>query len=310
MLSQDKLDPYSLYINAGHLAKEPIQNRVEAVPVLASSQRSFEDELAAKLTKLEDAVESATALGFFKRGRDSNGEVLALVPRTESENRDSGQLAAILEDPTLVKKESAKRRGPRANIGGSESECGDAFCTFGVKKEDVTMRTSTDQSFNQTVESILSERQRRLRQRLERAIFVMRVLPLGSPADGEISSEFGYRRSPFSRRASFHEGIDVSLRRGNRVVVTGSGVVDRVAYNRTYGTVIDVKHAAGIVTRYAHLTKSLVKQGQKVSRGDLIALSGNTGRSTGPHLHYEVLFNDRPRDPRPFIELADELSGW
>jgi murein DD-endopeptidase MepM/ murein hydrolase activator NlpD len=94
------------------------------------------------------------------------------------------------------------------------------------------------------------------------------------------------------------------------VVVTGSGVVDRVAYNRTYGTVIYVKHAAGIVTRYAHLTKSLVKQGQKVSRGDLIALSGNTGRSTGPHLHYEVLFNDRPRDPRPFIELADELSGW
>jgi murein DD-endopeptidase MepM/ murein hydrolase activator NlpD len=145
---------------------------------------------------------------------------------------------------------------------------------------------------------------------VEYALVVMRALPLGSPADGEISSEFGYRRSPFSRRASFHEGIDVSLRRGNRVVATGGGIVERVAYNRTYGTVIDVKHAPGLVTRYAHLNKSLVKQGQRVQRGELIALSGNTGRSTGPHLHYEVLFHDRPRDPRPFIEIADELSGW
>lgn len=310
MLSADKLDPYSLYMNAGHLAKEPIENRIETVPVGASSQRSFEDELSAKLTKLEDAVESATALGFFKRGRDSNGEVLALAPRTESGNQDSGRLAAILDDPALLKKGSPKKRGSRANIGGSESECGDALCTFGVKKEDVTMRTSTDESFNETVESMLSERQRQLRRRLEYSVFVMRLLPLGSPADGEISSEFGYRRSPFSRRASFHEGIDVSLRRGNRVVVTGGGVVERVAYNRTYGTVIDVKHAPGLVTRYAHLTKSLVKQGQRVERGDLIAFSGNTGRSTGPHLHYEVLFNGRPRDPRPFIELADELSSW
>jgi murein DD-endopeptidase MepM/ murein hydrolase activator NlpD len=310
MLSQDTLDPYSLYLDAGRLSREPIQNTIDPVPVVASSQRSFEDELSAKLTKLEDAVESATALGFFKRGRDSNGEVLALAPRTESANQDSGQLAAILDDPTLLKKGSPKKRGSRANIGGSESECGDNLCSFGVKKEDVTMRTSIDESMNEARDPTLSTRQRQLRKRLEYSIFVMRVLPLGSPADGEISSEFGHRRSPFSRRSSFHEGLDVSLSRGNRVVVTGGGVVERVAYNRTYGTVIDVKHAAGLVTRYAHLTKSLVKQGQRVSRGDLIALSGNTGRSTGPHLHYEVLFNDRPRDPRPFIELADELAGW
>ena len=310
MLSDDTLDPYSLYLDARRLSKGPAEDKGVSVPVVATSQHSFEDELSAKLTKLEDVVESATALGFFKRGRDSNGEVLALAPRTESPNQESGQLAAILDDPALLKKGSPKKRGSRANIGGSESECGDALCTFGVKKEDVTMRTSTDKSLTETLESNLSERQRRLRRRLEYSVFVMRVLPLGSPADGEISSEFGYRRSPFSRRSSFHEGIDVSLRRGNRVVVTGGGVVERVAYNRTYGTVIDVKHVPGLVTRYAHLTKSLVKQGQRVSRGDLIALSGNTGRSTGPHLHYEVLFNDRPRDPRPFIELADELAGW
>jgi murein DD-endopeptidase MepM/ murein hydrolase activator NlpD len=179
-----------------------------------------------------------------------------------------------------------------------------------VKKEAVAMRASVDIAKSEAHDFNLTGHQRALRQRLEYALFVMRALPLGSPADGEISSEFGYRRSPFSRRSSFHEGIDVSLRRGNRVVATGGGIVERVAYNRTYGTVIDVKHAPGLVTRYAHLNKSFVKQGQRVHRGELIALSGNTGRSTGPHLHYEVLFRDSPRDPRPFIELADELADW
>ena len=310
MLSQDKLDPYSLYMEATRLAKEPVVNGGESAPVVATSRRSFEDDLSARLTKLEEAVESATSLGFFKRGRDSRGEVLALAPRSESAHSESDQLAAILEDPTLAKKGSSKKRSSKASIGGSESECGDVLCTFGVKKEDVAMRSSTDGALPERRDASLTEQQRQLRRRVEYALVVMRALPLGSPADGEISSEFGYRRSPFSRRASFHEGIDVSLRRGNLVVATGGGIIERVAYNRTYGTVIDVKHAPGLVTRYAHLNKSLVKQGQRVQRGELIALSGNTGRSTGPHLHYEVLVHDRPRDPRPFIEIADELSGW
>ncbi len=304
-------EPYSLYLDAVRLLKEPGAPVRGDPSVVAASGNAFEDEISAKLTKLEDAVEGATSLGFFKRGRDSNGEILALGRRGEESRSNAGQLAAILEDPALAKKTSSKKRTSRTNIGGSESDCGDVLCTFGVSKEDVAMIASSDAGAAPAApEHELSVQQRRLRQRVEYSLYVIRLLPLGSPADGEISSEFGYRRSPFSRRATFHEGIDLSLRRGNRVVATGGGVVERVAFNRTYGTVIDVRHAPGLVTRYAHLNKSLVKAGQKVVRGDLIALSGNTGRSTGPHLHYEVLFNNKPRDPRPFIEIADELDAW
>lgn len=311
MLSHDRVDPYSLYLDAVRLITDPLEGDGGATSVVARRQRAFEEELSTKLTTLEDTIEGATALGFFKRGRDSNGEILALERRSQAPKSNSGQLAAILEDPALAKKGSSKKRSSRANIGGSESECGDALCTFGVQKQDVVMTTSSDEAVSAAArDADLTGQQRRLRQRLEYSLFMMRVLPLGAPADGEISSEFGYRRSPFSRRATFHEGIDLSLRRGNRVVATGSGVVERVAFNRTYGTVVEIRHAPGLVTRYAHLHKSLVKSGQKVARGDLIALSGNTGRSTGPHLHYEVLFHNKPRDPRPFIELADQLAGW
>ncbi len=84
--------------------------------------------------------------------------------------------------------------------------------------------------------------------------------------------------------------------------------MQRVAYNKTYGTLIDIEHVKGLVTRYAHLAKTLVRPGQRVSRGDLIALSGSSGRSTGPHLHYEVIHNGRARNPAPFMQLADRLA--
>jgi murein DD-endopeptidase MepM/ murein hydrolase activator NlpD len=106
-----------------------------------------------------------------------------------------------------------------------------------------------------------------------------------------------------------HEGLDISLGRGGDVLVTGDGEVFNVEYDGAYGWVVDVLHAPGITTRYAHLSKPLVKKGQMVGRGDRIALSGNTGRSTGPHLHYEVRVNGRPRDPQPYVLLPQKLSS-
>jgi len=121
------------------------------------------------------------------------------------------------------------------------------------------------------------------------------------PARGWLSSGFGYRISPFTGTIQMHEGIDISNAIGTSIIAPADGLVVKVGREYGYGKVLSVNHGYGIVTRYGHLHKVHVKIGQKVRRGDLIAEIGNTGRSTGPHLHYEVRTNNIPVDPRKYI---------
>ncbi len=113
-------------------------------------------------------------------------------------------------------------------------------------------------------------------------------VPNIKPINGSITSSYGMRLHPIYKVIKFHEGTDFSAPEGTRVHATGDGIVTFSGYDRGYGQQITVKHGYGFKTLYAHLSKSLVRQGQRVSRGEIIALSGNTGISTGPHLHYEV----------------------
>jgi murein DD-endopeptidase MepM/ murein hydrolase activator NlpD len=300
-------DSYSLYrasVERKHLEEFNRRLTTELVALRSkqSSRTTAEQELEAKLKTLEDAVENATSLGFMKRGRNSGGQVIA---RKES-GQTHGPLAALLDSPQLAKKQRRKSRSskPDADVGGAEVPCADAACSAGAVKKNISLSTVDDRSREGVSTQGIGAP---LRERFERALEVLSILPIGSPVDGEVSSEFGHRRSPFSRRASFHEGIDLRLRRGGRVVSTGAGTITHVAYNATYGLVVDVEHAPGLVSRYAHLTQAFVRVGQKVVRGTLLALSGSTGRSTGPHLHYEIVYRERAKNPRPFIELADDL---
>ncbi len=127
------------------------------------------------------------------------------------------------------------------------------------------------------------------------------VRPSIWPALGRITSDFGVRRSPFSRRYDFHNGIDIKLQRGTPVKATAPGIVIHSGFMHGYGQFILIQHENGIKTAYGHLKKTLVKEGETVKRGQVIAESGNTGRSTGPHLHYEVRVADAPVDPMRFI---------
>ena len=121
------------------------------------------------------------------------------------------------------------------------------------------------------------------------------------PTKGWISSRFGYRISPFTNEKEFHNGLDISARMGSPIIAPADGVVSSIGKDYGFGTLITISHGYGLKTKYAHLSKVLVKNGQAVKRGQKIALMGNTGRSTGPHLHYEVHLKGVPVNPLHYI---------
>jgi murein DD-endopeptidase MepM/ murein hydrolase activator NlpD len=131
-------------------------------------------------------------------------------------------------------------------------------------------------------------------------------IPSIRPVDiGYISSYFGKRRDPFTGRISRHEGLDFSARRGSKVYATADGTVCHAKYDRGYGYTIEIDHGNGIITKYAHNDKLLVRKGQGVKRGDVIAYLGNSGRSTAPHLHYEVRVNGVAKNPLNYVLPSD-----
>lgn len=121
------------------------------------------------------------------------------------------------------------------------------------------------------------------------------------PTKGWLSSRFGYRTSPFTDEREFHKGIDISTRMNAPIVAPADGVVFGIDFDYGLGKTLVIKHGSGVVTLYAHLQKILVKRGKYVKRGEKIALVGTTGRSTGPHLHYEVHLNGVPVNPLRYI---------
>jgi len=119
---------------------------------------------------------------------------------------------------------------------------------------------------------------------------------------GKINNEFGYRRNPFNGRGyEFHAGMDIDGNRGDFVAAPANGTVITAGWEGGYGNLIEVDHGNGIKTRYGHLSRIGVQVGDTIQRGQLIGLIGSTGRSTGPHLHFEVRLNDKPINPRRFL---------
>lgn len=121
------------------------------------------------------------------------------------------------------------------------------------------------------------------------------------PTEGWVTSEFGYRRSPFTDRREMHKGLDIAGPVGTPIYSTANGRVLSSGRDGAYGLTVTVDHGAGIVTLYAHMQRLVVESGQEVSRGELLGYMGNTGRTTGPHLHYEVRLNGIPVDPLRYI---------
>jgi murein DD-endopeptidase MepM/ murein hydrolase activator NlpD len=142
-----------------------------------------------------------------------------------------------------------------------------------------------------TIDALLSNRD------LKQQAFVA-----GAPVPNAwITSPFGYRTDPFTGKKAFHSGIDFTARAGSKVSSVAAGVVNWSGRHPEYGNMVEIKHASGLVTRYAHNSTNLVKAGDVVKKGQIIALSGSTGRSTAPHVHFEVYQNGRVVDPSSYI---------
>jgi murein DD-endopeptidase MepM/ murein hydrolase activator NlpD len=134
------------------------------------------------------------------------------------------------------------------------------------------------------------------------------AIPSTQPVKGtSLTSGYGVRSDPFRGRAAMHAGIDLAAPIGTPIYATADAVVERSEWANGYGNLVELNHGRGIQTRYGHLSKSLVRAGQRVKRGDLIAHMGSTGRSTGSHLHYEVRIDGKAVNPIPFMQSNDIL---
>jgi len=187
----------------------------------------------------------------------------------------------------------------QAGVGGGEADLG-------------LLETAYPDSAFGAIDESLDQMLRQTEIQLESYSEVLSVLEnektirAGTPSirplrGGFLSSRYGRRMDPFLGEVVHHSGIDYRARTGTPVMSTADGVVSFARSNGGFGLMIEVNHENGFSTRYAHLSKLLVTRGQKVKRGEIIGLVGNTGHSTGSHLHYEVLFRKAQRDPLQYV---------
>ncbi|UCF80758.1 MAG: M23 family metallopeptidase [Acidobacteriota bacterium] len=150
-------------------------------------------------------------------------------------------------------------------------------------------------------QSLFGQSLTELEQTYEKKQHLLNFIPSIWPVDGIITGGYGWRRDPFTGRPDFHAAVDISARTNTPVRAPADGIVSSRGYSSGYGNSIVLSHGFGYVTRYGHLHRSVAEQGQRVQRGDVIAYAGSTGRSTAPHLHYEILVNQKPINARNFV---------
>jgi len=133
---------------------------------------------------------------------------------------------------------------------------------------------------------------------------IMACTPSVWPVKGWVTSEFGARQSPFRSGVEFHKGLDISTRFGNAIIAPADGIVTMSVYDSQDGNFVKIDHGRGLATGFAHLSKRIVGEGKRVKRGDIIGYVGDTGRSTGSHLHYAVFVNGMPVNPRKYLRSS------
>lgn len=237
-------------------------------------------------------LDPSTRLAFVDRSLDriESGQMttLAAVDRVATEAADRN--AAILADVGL---DAAKltARGPTSNVGGPfvPLDVGSAASAF----DRAVARASRDVAFAAKLRTLMS------------------YVPLGEPLAGEprVASPFGYRIDPFLGRPALHTGVDLVEPYGADIRATGAGQVVHAGPMAGYGLLVEIDHGDGLASRYAHLSEIRVSEGDAVEKGAVVGQLGSTGRTTGPHLHYEVRIDSEPVDPERFLRAGQRMAA-
>ena len=203
----------------------------------------------------------------------------------------SERLTNLIEDGSWAK------RFPKANIpaiGGSKVD----YPTADLLRR-MDLKAGVDLLKDRA--SDLEGQMKLLEQIAEQRNYIMRFTPNIWPVRGNITSHYGNRADPFNGEAELHQGLDISALYGSRVLAPADGIVIYAQRKAAYGNLIILDHGNGLTTRHGHLSRFNVHVGQRIHKNDIIGFVGSTGRSTAPHLHYEVRLNDRPVNPRGYL---------
>ena len=184
-------------------------------------------------------------------------------------------------------------KGRRTGIGGPSATSADPSLDRRAPSDEVDRLAEVVREEGENL--------RALERLISRAGKALASLPSRWPVRGAVNSEFGGRRSPWEKGSEFHSGIDIGAERGTPVLAPAAGTVTFAGPHAEYGLTVIVDHSEELRTIYGHLSKIIVAPGQTLARGAELGLTGNTGRSSGPHLHYEILVKDRPVNPRAYF---------
>ncbi len=238
--------------------------------------------------------------------RHLRAENLALATKARAYEQNASQLQAKV----LALQNQVTKLGMMAGVEQSLPDAG-VGGVGGLSSVDTTVPSldiaSSLRSLDDKV-GTLTEKSSRLETIFESQREMLASTPSVWPVRGYLSAAFGNRVDPFTGQPDFHPGLDISTPRGTKIVAPADGVVVFAGQKNGYGNAMVIDHGYGIMTRYGHLDGFEVRPGQRVRRGDVIGFVGNTGRSTAPHLHYEVWVNDQARNPIQYI--LDEYRSF
>jgi murein DD-endopeptidase MepM/ murein hydrolase activator NlpD len=290
--------------------------RDSGIEIAAATARLPKPRPAAEMVALESAADVAP-LAYAPRERKADAaitEALIRDPAGDQPAADGESLRPIMRDvqSSLDEAETQQRDALAALSAAADIEqarLAAALAPLGISAEDADEPRGGPfvpaDGMHFVEQAALLERDLAAVATLKRSAA---ALPLGMPLGmRKVSSGFGYRRDPFDGRRALHAGLDFVAASGTTVRATAPGVVASAGWSGGYGRMVEIRHANGVSTRYGHLSAISVKRGEHVAAGAAIGRVGSTGRSTGPHLHYETRRNGKPVDPAIYIAAGHKL---